>query len=898
MMNNNAKNHILRPLKIMYWNADGIERDKLLLDIVLHTKHIDIALICESRIKPNTVLKIRNYDVYHTPGPNPPYGGTAVIIKSSIPHYKIQSPHLQNLQTTAISIQTSNENLVIGALYHSPSHPILNVDLDTLINISKNFIFAGDMNSKHKDWNSRITNTRGRQLAKHAETNDYEVFGPMEHTYFPHNPAHRSDVLDIVLKKSNSHILNLETFSEFNSDHNPVLLELDTNIQHTLLQPRPITITNWSIFRFNLTSVVPHQIEIHSTAELDEQISTLTNTIKFAKYKATRCLYTNNNNYQSTIPELQPLLKYKRKLRKYYQQFRHPDTKTELNYITKKIHILIQDFRIQQLDNDIQKAMANNNIWSITKRFKTKGKGRASAIQGPYGMVFSPIEKSETIADVLQNQFEPNTPSQDEESKINHLRITANVKSFLMNTPQFIITPCTISEVKSIIKHSNSNKSPGPDGLSFETLKNLPHICIKIITMLMNSALHLHYFPRLWKVANIVTIPKPGKNSSIPQNRRPISLLNTMGKIYERLIQSRIQELAFQITPDTQFAFIPQRSTTLQLIRLVEYIKSGFNNQEHTTAVFLDVQKAYDTVWFYGLIFKLIHYKFPDSIIHLIASYLQDRSFQVKIDGALSTQRRIHAGVPQGSVIAPILYNIYTSDIPHQKNAQVAQYADDTVLYYKHFSIINTTNNINCYLQKISQWCNKWRIKINEDKSQCVIFTRRRPSLPPPLKFNDKIIQYSTKTKYLGVQLDNKLIWKQHINFIRGKSLGRIYQLYPLLSSPFLSIKKRVQLYQSLILPIILYAAPAWGVAARTHLQVLQVVQNKVARIISGADRSTRITQLHEDLNLTYIKDGIKKTTINTYNKTANNTNPLISNLGNYQHENSKYKMPKSIIIS
>lgn len=232
---------ISRPLKILYWNADGIERDKLLLGVVLESKQIDIALICETRIKPNTSLKFRNYDIYHTPGPNPPYGGTAIIIKSSIQHQHIQSPQFKNLQVTCVNIVTSTETLCIGAVYHSPSYPIVENDLDILNNISSSFIFAGDLNCKHTDWNSRITTKRGRQLAKHGEENNYEILAPTDHTYFPHNPANKSDVLDIVLKRSNSHILNIETFTEFNSDHEPVTVDLDTNILRTLLQTRPIT---------------------------------------------------------------------------------------------------------------------------------------------------------------------------------------------------------------------------------------------------------------------------------------------------------------------------------------------------------------------------------------------------------------------------------------------------------------------------------------------------------------------------------------------------------------------------------------------------------------------------------------------------------------------------------
>lgn len=885
---------ISRPLTIMYWNADGIERDKLLLTVVLQTKQIDLALICETRLKINTNLKIRNYDIYHSPGPNPPYGGTAVIIKSCIPHHATQIPALQNLQLTAVNIKTSTEILCIGALYHSPSYELLDSDLNIMNNISQHFILAGDLNSKNTDWNSRITTKRGRKLARHAEENNYEILGPTEHTFFPHNSDHQSDVLDIVLKRSNSHILNLNTFPEFNSDHEPVIMEVDTNIQRTLLSPRTLLMTNWPLFRFKMNKVLPEQIQIKSKAELDEEITTLTNTIVAAKKEATSYFPIDENN-KFVIPELETLLKYKRQIRRRYVRYRNPEDKTELNFLTKKVHTTIQNFRIQQLDNDVKEAISKNNIWPVIKRFKPKTKIRSNAIQGRYGIVFSPHEKAQAIADVLQHQFQPNPSCDTNDIRTFHREIRATVANFLKYKPETNINPATTSEIKQIIKQSNPKKAPGPDCITFETLRNLPHKCIKYIKNLFNSALDLNYFPLPWKISNIVTIPKPGKNPLLPENRRPISLINTLGKVYERIILKRMQEQALNIIPDHQFAFYPQRSTTLQLLRMVEYIQAGFNNQEHTTAVFLDVQKAFDSVWFTGLLHKLIHLGFSDKIVHLISSYLQNRSFHVKIDGAVSSRRKILAGVPQGSVLAPTLYNIYTSDLPEQHNSQIAQYADDTVLYYKHFSIINSSNNIRCHLQKMSQWCNKWRVKINESKSHSVIFTRRRPTVPPPLKLNNKTIDYNKGTKYLGIQLDNKLTWKNHIKYIRGKTLQRIYLLYPLLSSPVLSIKKKTELYKCLIRPIILYAAPVWGTTAKSNLNSLQVLQNKVARIITGADYYTRILLLYDVLDLTFLEDEIKNTAKTLYSGATDNPNPLISNLGKYQIHQQKYKMPASL---
>ena len=197
----------------------------------------------------------------------------------------------------------------------------------------------------------------------------------------------------------------------------------------------------------------------------------------------------------------------------------------------------------------------------------------------------------------------------------------------------------------------------------------------------------------------------------------------------------------------------------------------------------------------------------------------------------------------------------------------------------------------------MTQWCNKWRIKVNEEKSNVVIFTQRRPNITAPLKLNNKEIQYSSHVKYLGVQLDSKLTWKTHINYTRRKTLQRIHQLYPLLTSPALHLHKKMHLFKSLILPVILYASPAWGSAAKTHVQSLQVLQNKVLRIISGADIYTRISQLHEDLHCNYILQEIQQAARKLYSSVSENSNPLISNIGNYKiTTHDRHRMPKYLL--
>ncbi|GFS64231.1 probable RNA-directed DNA polymerase from transposon X-element [Trichonephila clavipes] len=161
-------------------------------------------------------------------------------------------------------------------------------------------------------------------------------------------------------------------------------------------------------------------------------------------------------------------------------------------------------------------------------------------------------------------------------------------------------------------------------------------------------------------------IPKPGKDQKFPLNFRPISLISSIGKIYEKILLKRIEKYTLDnsIIPDIQHGFRKETSTCHQLLRATNIIISGFNNHATTGGIFLDVEKAFDRLWHNGLIFKMINLNYPPYLIHTISDYLHNRTFQVKIQATISKIGHIQAGSPQGSLLSPILYNIYTYDFP------------------------------------------------------------------------------------------------------------------------------------------------------------------------------------------------------------------------------------------
>ncbi|GBO36806.1 putative RNA-directed DNA polymerase from transposon BS [Araneus ventricosus] len=257
-------------------------------------------------------------------------------------------------------------------------------------------------------------------------------------------------------------------------------------------------------------------------------------------------------------------------------------------------------------------------------------------------------------------------------------------------------------------------------------LKNLPCTMIFEFTEIINNIFKFNYFPKAWKTAVVVPILKPGKDPTQPENYRPISLLSTLSKLTENFILDKLNEHLAEnkILCPEQFGFRKSLTTTHQLLRVVEYITSGFEKGECTGAVFLDVQKAFDRVWIQGLIHKLIRYKIPPHLLQLLKSYLEERKFAVKIGNSLSEAKIMRAGIPQGGKISPVLYSLYVNDIPKTHKTLLGMYADDTAILAKNKNHKYTAAALNQHLAKLNDWFLKWKIALNVNKTEAVYFAK------------------------------------------------------------------------------------------------------------------------------------------------------------------------------
>jgi hypothetical protein len=282
----------------------------------------------------------------------------------------------------------------------------------------------------------------------------------------------------------------------------------------------------------------------------------------------------------------------------------------------------------------------------------------------------------------------------------------------------------------------------------------------------------------------------------------------------------------------SQFGFRARQSTTLQCMRLTNHVSLNFNNNMSTAAVFLDIEKAFDTTWQPGLllVYKLSVLQFPISLIKLISSSLTNRKFKVSVEDELSSPRKVASGVPQGSFLDPVLYSLYINYAPAAPRIHLALFADDTCVYATEKHERRVLNKLQRGLTAVGSRCQRSNIKINEAKTQAIYFSKRRRMSRDDLQLNGRHIPFVNSVKYLGVIFDIRMTWRPHIGKIAAKALGTYIRTYSIFKSIHLNANIKLIVYRVRIRSIMTYACPTWQFAAGTHLMKLQRLQNSPPR--------------------------------------------------------------------
>jgi hypothetical protein len=336
--------------------------------------------------------------------------------------------------------------------------------------------------------------------------------------------------------------------------------------------------------------------------------------------------------------------------------------------------------------------------------------------------------------------------------------------------------------------------------------------------------------------------------------------------------------------------FKKKHSTTLQLARVTSEVLTEFNKNKTTVMSLLDLEKAFDTLWINGLTKKMLYNGINPNFTQLIHSYLTNKIIRIKVNNAISNPRVINREVPQGSVLGPILFNLFTFDLPDFAKSKTALYADDVATYAPSYYAQAALTQNQIHVRKLENYYKTWQLRINEKKTENIVFTRKKTNtkIITKLRVGDHAIPPTNTIKYLGLHLDTRLNFKHQIRQSISKGNAAIRALYPLLAkNSGMSQGNKVLIYKQAIRPIITYGAPIWSHISNYALEPLEMFQNKCLRLAANASRFTRIKDLREWTNTPSIREYTTNTAVKFFNRPHNH--PLIANIiRNKEHHRHK----------
>ena len=447
------------------------------------------------------------------------------------------------------------------------------------------------------------------------------------------------------------------------------------------------------------------------------------------------------------------------------------------------------------------------------------------------------------------------------QSTIHHPQKTFNDYLHNKSEKSFFVKPTTKFEIIDIINGNLNNKACGPNSIPCKIMVIIKDTIAEPLAEILNLSFTTGIYIDKLKISRVIPIYKEKGDKFLSENYRPISLLSNINKIYEKVMHNRLYSFLEEQGSiyENQFGFRKNHSTTHALIDLTENIRKAIDNNQFACGIFIDLQKAFDTVDHTILLKKLEHYGIRGVANDWFRSYLTNRKQYVSILGSESQPSIIEFGVPQGSVLGPLLFLLYINDLHKAiKYSKTRHFADDTNILIHNNSLKQVKKYLNLDLRQLCTWLKANKISLNRSKTELIIFRHPNKQINYDLKIkiNGKHLQPTNSVKYLGIYLDPFLNWSVQTDSLSVKlsrATGMLSKIRHYVSKTTLR-----NIYYGIFSSLLTYASQVWGQFQNKNISRLQRIQNRAIRIINFAKYDHPPTPLYYNSRILKLSDHVK----------------------------------------